>query len=320
MIIKSLILVSMLFNSLGWHSAADKFDDAVIRDRTRSEKEVLAGNSAFTLPDILPRPKIKPNSYKTPIYAKHYLLADPDSGVILSKQAHKDPVPIASTTKIMTAVVALENYELEEIATVSETASNQIGADVHLQAGERIDVKNLLKSLLINSGNDAAYALAEHMNREGEFGIVKFVEKMNEKAKALGMSDTKYEDPAGLNTAGYSSTFDLFTVTKHALKNPIFAEIVRKDKDSAKNEDGTIWHELKNSNRLVSEYKYPGAIGVKTGYMPEAGHCLVGAAERDGHTLIAIVLNTYADTPSASADESKKLLDWGFANTDWGGF
>ncbi len=307
----------MLLNSLGWHSAADKFDDAVIRDRSSSQKEVLAVNTTFTLPDILPRPKVKPNSYKTPIHAKHYLLADPDSGVILSKQAYKDHVPIASTTKIMTAVVALENYELEEVVTVSEMASNQIGAEVHLRSGERIDVKNLLKSLLINSGNDAAYALAERMNNEGESGIEKFVEKMNEKAKALGMDDTKYEDPAGLNIDGYSSAFDLFLVTKYALKNPIFAGIVKSERDSARNEDGTIWHELKNSNRLVSEYHYPGAIGVKTGYMPEAGHCLVGAVKREGRTLIAIVLNTYADTPSASADESRKLLDWGFDNTVW---
>ena len=112
----------------------------------------------------------------------------------------------------------MENYELEEVVTVSEMASNQIGAEVHLRSGERIDVKNLLKSLLINSGNDAAYALAERMNNEGESGIEKFVEKMNEKAKALGMDDTKYEDPAGLNIDGYSSAFDLFLVTKYALK------------------------------------------------------------------------------------------------------
>ena len=83
------------------------------------------------------------------------------------------------------------------------------------------------------------------------------------------------------------------------------------------NVDGNIWHQLDQSNRLVADYKYPGAIGVKTGYMPEAGHCLVGAATRDGRTLVAIDLNTYLDTPTASADEAKRLLDWGFANVKW---
>jgi D-alanyl-D-alanine carboxypeptidase len=317
MIIKSLIVASMFFNLLGLHDLSDKFDAGIIRDRSNSKKEVIASNSALSLPNILPRPRVKVDAYKTPIYAKHYLLADLDSGTILTKQSYKDHAPIASTTKIMTATIVLENYKLDEVVTISQAASTQIGAEVYLQTGEKITVGNLLKCLLVNSGNDSAYALAEHMNKNGETGIVKFVEKMNEKAKELGMNDTKYEDPAGLNTTGYSSAFDLYLITKHALQISTFADIVRIESGSVKNVDGTIWHQLKNSNRLVNEYHYPGAIGVKTGYMPEAGHCLVGAVERNSHTLISIVLNTYADNASASADESRKLLDWGFSNVNW---
>ena len=116
--------------------------------------------------------------------------------------------------------------------------------------------------------------------------------------------------PTAFVPNGYNPVFE-------SLQKEVFGDIVKKDKESVKNIDGTIWHQLDQSNRLVGEYKYPGAIGVKTGYMPEAGHCLVGAAERNGHTLIAIVLATSADTPSASADESKKLLDWGFRSVEW---
>jgi D-alanyl-D-alanine carboxypeptidase (penicillin-binding protein 5/6) len=215
----------------------------------------------------------------------------------------------------MTALLVLENYKLDEIVNVSETASNQIGADVFLRTGEKITVSELLHCLLIKSGNDAAYALAEHMSNNQ--GIEQFLMAMNKKASELGMTNTFYKDPAGLDVSGYSTAKDLFTLTRIALKNDTFSKITSLSKYVAKNIDGTIYHQLDNSNRLVNEYKYIGAIGVKTGYMPEAGHCLVSAVEREGHTLIGIILSTYADTPSASADESRKLQDWGWSNIKW---
>ncbi|MCL5410293.1 MAG: D-alanyl-D-alanine carboxypeptidase [Patescibacteria group bacterium] len=317
MIIKSLIIASMFLNLLGLHGPADKFDAGVIRDRSNPRKEVIASNSSLSLPDILPRPKIKPMAPKASANARHYILADPASGTIFAKNDADARVPIASTTKIMSAVIALENYQLDDVATISSEASTQVGADAFLLANEKITIESLLNCMLIKSGNDSAYAIAEHMNNSDEEGITKFINKMNEKAKELGMNNTDYHDPAGLDVTGYSSAHDLYLVTKYALKFPKIREIVKKDRFSVKNIDSTIWHDLKNSNRLVAEYHYPGAIGVKTGFMPEAGHVLVGAAERDGHTLISIVINTYADTPSASADESKRLLDWGFSNIIW---
>lgn len=317
MIIKSFLILSILFNSIGLHDTAKKFDEAIVRDMSGSKKVVEASNFSIILPDILPLPVIRPMATKATANARQFILADPDSGVILAKNDSDAKVPIASTTKIMSAVVALENYELDDVATISEKATTQIGADAFLRTGEKITIESLLNCMLIKSGNDSAYAIAEHMNDDDQIGVLKFVNKMNEKAKELGMEDTDYHDPAGLDTTGYSSAHDLYLATKYALKFPIFREIVGQEHFAAKNVDGTIWHELKNSNRLVAEYNYPGAIGVKTGYMPEAGHVLVGAAERNGHTLISIVINTYADTPSASADESKRLLDWGFANVNW---
>lgn len=318
MIVKSLILFSIIFNSIGLSGAANKFDDAVVRDQVSAKKVVEASNlDLLSLPEISPRPVVKMGSERPVANARHYILADMESGAILAKNDQDARVPIASTTKIMTAIVALENYQLDDVATISETASTQIGADAYLRPGERITIENLLNCMLIKSGNDSAYAVAEHMNQPGEIGITRFVEKMNEKAKELGMVNTHYEDSSGLDTTGYSSAHDLYLATKFALKNQTFASIVIKDNAVAKNVDSTVWHELKNSNRLVAEYQYPGAIGVKTGYMPESGHCLVGAAKRNGHTLIAIVLSTYSDTASASADEARRLLDWGFNNVEW---
>lgn len=313
-------MLSMLSNMLGLNSLSQKFDNAVIRDRVGSTKMVEAQNirpNNIILPEISAKPTIKMNADKPYANARHYLLADMESSKVIISNNAEEQVPIASTTKIMTAVVALENYKLDEIITISETASSQVGADTFLRPGEKISLEQLLNCLLIKSGNDSAYAIAEHMNNQDETGILKFVQKMNEKARELHMNNTNYEDPAGLNTTGYSSAYDLYLITRYALKIDKFAEIVKKESAVAVNVDNNIWHELKNSNRLVAEYKYPGAIGVKTGYMPEAGHCLVGAATREGHTLIAVVLNTYEDTPSASADEARRILDWGFLNIEW---
>lgn len=318
MIIKSLIILSIIFNSFGFSGMAKKMDDAVVRDQAGSKKIAQASDlSEIKLPDILPRAEVRMGAQKAEANARHYLLADADSGEIIAKYDENAHVPIASTTKIMTAVVALENYDLDDIATISDKASQQIGADAYLQPGEKITIGNLLNCMLIKSGNDSAYAVAEHMDKANETDVAEFVRKMNEKAKELGMNDTHYNDPAGLDTTGYSSAHDLFLVTKYALQKDEFRKIVIKSSEVVTNTDHTIYHELKNSNRLVAEYQYPGAIGVKTGYMPEAGHVLVGAAKRNNHTLVAVVINTYADTASASADEARRLLDWGFTNIIW---
>ncbi len=317
MIEKPLILLSIFFNVVGMSGLSNKYDQAIAKLETGNNSKVVAsvGIDSIGFPEILPSPKIIPFSIKPDIQSRYYLLGDYDSGKTLLRYQENEKVPIASTTKIMTALLVLENYKLDEIVNVSETASNQIGADVFLRTGEKITVSELLHCLLIKSGNDAAYALAEHMSNNQ--GIEQFLMAMNKKASELGMTNTFYKDPAGLDVSGYSTAKDLFTLTRIALKNDTFSKITSLSKYVAKNIDGTIYHQLDNSNRLVNEYKYIGAIGVKTGYMPEAGHCLVSAVEREGHTLIGIILSTYADTPSASADESRKLQDWGWSNIKW---
>lgn len=317
MITKSIICLAIIFRLLSLNSLADRFDNAIYKTESGKNIAVNASVNTLTLPFISKNPIVNKFVERPTISAKHYLLEDTDSNTVIIKSNNKDRVPIASTTKIMTATIVLENYKLNDIITVSASAASQAGSDAFLHVGEKITVSELLHCMLIKSANDSAYALAEHMNQLGETGTTTFVDAMNAKAKILGMNDTNYQDPAGLDVTGISSASDLYIITKYALQNKLFSKIVATKTYVAKSADGQIYHQLDNSNRLVNGYDYPGAFGVKTGYMPEAGHCLVSAVKRDGHTLIGIVLNTYADTATASADESRKMQDWGWANTKW---
>ncbi|MDO8444453.1 MAG: serine hydrolase [bacterium] len=323
---KLLLIFSILFNTLGFSGSAGKVDANLITQTAGVDRIASASTFGIPLPDIMPYPTVEKNAFQSKIYAQNYLLIDNDSGVILSSQKPYEQVPIASTTKIMTAIIVLENYELEDTAVVSKNAVSIVtegGAIPDFYIGEQMTIKGLLQCLLINSSNVAAYALAEHLNDPDETGITKFVAKMNEKAQEYGLKDTDYHDPAGLDGTGYSSAYDLAAVTKQALKNSIFASIVRMKEATVYDTSGRYLHQLNNSNRLVNEWNYPGAIGVKTGYMPDspdqpgAGHTLVAAVEREGHILVSVVLDTTADTPTASAEESRKLQDWGWANTTW---
>lgn len=286
-----------------------------------SEGKVLgakteAADFVFDLPEVraLVKPPVKLNDSQPDISVKAAILVDTDSSYPLYEENELEKVPIASVTKIMTAVVVLENYSLDEEVTISSDAVSTIGSSIHLKKDEVITVESLLRGLLIQSGNDAAMALAEKM------GFDKFVKKMNEKAKILGMVNTHYKDPAGLNDEGRSTAKDLATLASFALRNKVIQDIVSTEQVTIFSTDGQISHELKNSNRLVHK-DHPlylaEAYGLKTGFTPEAGHCLVSSAHRDGHSIVSVVLNTDENTVEASAKESRKLLVWGLENFKW---
>ena len=278
----------------------------------RSEASELEMN----LPSLgdLVSPPVKTNDYEPPISVKAAILVDAKSAYPLYQENELEQVPIASTTKIMTAVIALENYNVEDEITVSSDATSTIGSSINLRADEVITVDSLLKGLLIQSGNDAAVTLAEKM------GFDRFVSAMNSKAVELGMVNTDYQDPAGLNDEGYSTAKDLSILASYALRNTKIKDIVSTEEMTVFSTDGQISHELKNSNRLIRKDNplyLEGAFGLKTGYTPEAGHCLVSSAVRDDHQLISVVLNTSENTVEASAKESRKLLSWGFETYKW---
>lgn len=221
--------------------------------------------------------------------------------VAYEKNAHSR-MGMASTTKIMTALVAIENYPLEKEFTVSDKALGVEGSSIYLKKGERFTMKQLLYALLLQSANDAATAIAIEVGGSVE----NFAVLMNNKADSLELQNTHFTNPHGLYDENhYTTAYDLALITQYALKNPTFKEIVSTYKTSIPLngiENGRV---LVNHNKLLRQYE--GAIGVKTGFTKMTGRCLVSAAERDGTTMIAVTLNAPDDW-----NDHKSMLDHGF--------
>ena len=245
--------------------------------------------------------------------AGSWTLIDADTGLYL---AGKDPdkrVAIASTTKTMVALVALdEGVDLDEEATVSEKAASYAGSiysNIGLYPYDRVSVRDLLTAALVPSGTDANYALAEHL---GDGSVDEFVSKMNEKAKELGLKNTHFENPAGIDARGnYSSAADLAKITREAMKYPEFREIVGMPEATITTQDREI--DVVNTNLLVvpnSGYDYGPATGVKTGTSAQAGFCLVASAESGDESYIAVVLDAAGDLQRFQA--ARTALEYGF--------
>ncbi len=249
-------------------------------------------------------PQIAPEQELPEISAKAAVLVDASSmRVIFSRNEH-ERLPMASTTKIMSAMLALEAPDLDEAFVVDSTAIQVEGSSMGLTEGDIVTMRALAYGMLLPSGNDAANAAAVKLGGDRET----FVKRMNERAKQLGLSDTHYENPSGLDAKEhYSSAYDLALLTSYAFKNPEFLNICKQS--SAKvnfgNPPYTRW--LTNHNRLLQEYE--GCIGVKTGFTDDARRCLVSAAERNGVRLICVTLND----PDDWRDHAN-LFDYGFAH------
>lgn len=228
-----------------------------------------------------------------------YAVIDVNTGIVLAECLGDERKPMASTTKIMTAVIALENIDnLDERYAVPKAAVGVEGSSVYLKAGEPVSVRELLYCLMLRSGNDAAVAIA--IITAGS--VKNFASLMNAKAQELGLSDTHFVNTHGLHDDNhYTTATELAQISAYAMKNPTFREIV-----SAKcyvGERGTY----RNKNKLL--FDFLGANGIKTGYTKNAGRCLVSSAERDGNTVVCVVL----DCPT-TYETSKKLLDEAFSS------
>lgn len=259
---------------------------------------------------------VKPT--KVPVYAKSYLLFDTKTAQVVVGKNYSTLVPIASTTKMTTALVASKLLKSDDVATISTFPTRVAGSKIDLRAGEKITVGSLLKGLLIYSGNDTAFALAEQYS--GEIGnYQKFVTEMNKFVTDNHLKNTTYGDPAGLDDeVGRSTAFDLAQIARLLLNDPGLAEIVATPQTSVTSSNGLLVHQLKNTNRLIqpdSSYYMPDVVGVKTGFTLDAGHCLVAARKYSDRYLIGVVLNTDQSTNEASAAEMKKLFTW--ADSNW---
>ena len=228
--------------------------------------------------------------------AKSAVVIDADTGETLYEYNADERLPMASTTKIMTALVALGEGDLDRTYTVKPEYAQVEGSSMYLQAGETLSMRDTLYGLMLSSGNDAAVAIAGECG-----GYDAFIQKMNDKAAALGLTDTHFVNPNGLPADGhYTTARELARITAEALRDPVFRQIVATQSYTAGERTFT------NHNRLLTSYE--GAIGVKTGYTRAAGRCLVSAAERNGRTVIAVTLNDADDWNDHAA-----LLDAAFA-------
>jgi len=214
--------------------------------------------------------------------------------------------PMASTTKVMTIIVAIENNSLDDIVTISKKAAGTGGSSAHLKAGKSIKLEELLYGLMLKSGNDAAVAIAEHTAGSVE----EFAKLMNKKAIELGALNTNFVTPHGLDTNNhYSTAYDMAIIASYALKIPIIAEIVSTTSRTMYFEDGSSVY-LTNTNKLLSLYN--GADGVKTGYTGMAGKCLIGSATQNNWQVVTVVFGE----PSSSSrlNDTIKLLYFCFNN------
>jgi serine-type D-Ala-D-Ala carboxypeptidase (penicillin-binding protein 5/6) len=242
------------------------------------------------------------NHNQPTINARSAILMDLNSGTILYSKSSLAIMAPASTTKIMTAVLTLEKLNLNTIVTVNPEATSKEGTSMDLRNKEKRTVRELLYGLMLESGNDAAAALAEAVSGTED----NFTKLMNQKATLLGMKNTCFKNASGLPSIGhYTTAYDMAILTRYAMKNPNFTAIVgTKEKKIPGAIPGKI-RQLENHNKLL--WRYPYAIGVKTGYTVNAGGCLVSAASYRGKTLINIVLKT-----QTIYNDSIKLFNYGF--------
>lgn len=278
--------------------------------QNKYEKENAAFNKASilkipNLPSPAPYPVNVKRELPPSLSSQGVVIEDLTSGVFLYKKNEEAIFSPASTTKIMTALIALDYYSQDAILEVSQPHLD--GRTMGLLDGEKITVENLLYGLLIHSANDAAYVLAE--NYPG--GISSFVQAMNKKAKEINLEKTNFVNPVGFEDPNhYTTPKDLARLAAFALKDKRIEKIVGIKAITIADVTYTYFHNLENVNQLLG--KVAGVAGVKTGWTENAGECLVSLVERDGRKIIIVLLRS-----QDRFGETEKLINWVFNNFSW---
>ncbi len=270
-------------------------------------------------PTPIPTPVLTPKGKPAAISATAAILLDANTGDILFSQHAEQTLPMASTTKIMTAVIAIQTGNLDQEVTVGQDAVNEVvqngGSGAGLVANDKLTLRDLLYGLMLPSGDDAAVAIADDIAGS----VPNFVRIMNLEAQRLHLYQTHYANADGLEVTDsqgnvlsgvhYSTAYDLVRLARYAMSIPLFAQIVSTEHYTVPASATSHAYRWTNINNLLYDYK--GAIGIKTGWTPQAGGCLVFAARRSGQTLIGVVLHSTNETTRFT--DATALLNWGFA-------
>lgn len=244
------------------------------------------------------------------LYAASAVLMDAATGRVLYEKNGYKEMPMASTTKIMTCIVALEYGNPDEIVTVSSYAASMPKVKLGINAGEQFKLKDLLYSLMLESHNDVAVAIAEHIGGS----VQGFADLMNQKARDIGAYDTNFVTPNGLDADGhYTTAADLALIGSYAIQNQKFVEITNTASYSFSNHAGTRSFGVSNKNAFLSQMD--GAFGIKTGYTGNAGYCFVGALEKDGKVFVSAVLASgWPPNKTNKWSDTRKLMSYGLSN------
>lgn len=228
-----------------------------------------------------------------------------NSGRILFSHNMNEKLPMASTTKILTALTVIENFDVDKEITVPKSAVGVEGSSIYLREGEKLTIKELLYGLMLRSGNDCAECLAQTLTSRAEF-----IRLMNITAKNCGAYNSNFTNPHGLpDDNHYTTAYDLCKISTNAMKNPIFKEIVSTKRVNVSNDGYAYDRLLINKNKLL--FSYDGCTGIKTGYTKKAGRCLVTSAEREGMEVVSVVINS-----PEMWERTRELLDGSFNDYD----
>lgn len=260
--------------------------------------------AGLLLPVAAPAPVPSEDLAIPAVSADSWIVYDLETDTVLASWNANDQRPMASVTKVMTAIIVLENASLDEVVTVPTFATGARGSTAGLVAGEQWTVYDLLVAMMVRSGNDAALTLAWHV---GDGSVDAFVALMNAKARELGMDATTFANPNGLDNESHVSTAtDLLTLTKASLDYPVIGDVARIRVVAMPADPSGRSRDLKNTNALLGAY--PGVVGLKTGDTPWADKVLLAVAERGSRTILSVVMHSddhFSDT--------RELLDWAFS-------
>jgi D-alanyl-D-alanine carboxypeptidase len=293
-------LLALLLSMTACHN-----DGKAVTVALTPEQELLAeinNIDSVTFQTIINPDSVEGFDKLSTLSAESWMLIDDSTGMVISQKYANEPQYMASLTKMMTCLLALENGNMAD--TVEITKDVFISRNSRVRLGERYLLGNLIYEMMLQSDNDAAYAIAKHLAGD----TLKFCEIMNEKAAYIGMSNTHFANPNGMpNNNNYSTVCDLIRLARYSMRDSAFATIVGTAYKDVPLVDGRHMA-CYNTNVLLN--KYQGCIGIKTGFTRQAGNCLASAATRDGITLYLILLNSRSR--SSRFNESVILLDYGF--------